>query len=88
MLADQGHLLALFLLYLFLLHRVQRVKKVWQAFGDLPAHTVLVSPVTIFSRILPRIPWISGGADFSWRNVYERMALLRIAFPTQLIVHI
>jgi hypothetical protein len=39
-------------------------------------------------RMLPRIPWISGGIDFSWRNVYDRRPLPRLSLPTQLTVHV
>ena len=63
------------LLGLFLLYRIRRVKQVWQAFGVLPAHSVLISPLNVFSRLLPRIPWISDGLNSSWENVYERQLL-------------
>ena len=60
---------------LFFLHRVQRIRQVWQPFGSLPTYSVLVSPITAYGRLLPRLPWISAGADFNWRNVYERQPL-------------
>jgi len=68
------------LLCLFLLHRIQRVRQVWKAFGILPAYSVLVSPLDSLSRLIPRIPWISDGNDFSWENVYERQPLLKVPF--------
>ena len=81
MLTDQKVLLFAPLLFcLFLLHRAQWVKQVWQAFGDLPAYSIVVSPLDIFSRLLPRIPWISAGLDFGWENVYERQLLPRLSF--------
>ncbi len=80
MLTDQkSFLLGPLLLCLFLLHRIQRIKQVWRAFGNLPAHFVLVSPLNILSRLLPRIPWISAGLDFSWENVYEGQLLPRVS---------
>src|SRR6267154_2408250 len=73
MLTDHEVLLfASLLLSLLFLHHIRRVKQVWQAFGDLPAITLLLSPTAIFDVLLPRIPWIAGGPDFSWRNAYER----------------
>jgi len=68
------------LLGLFLLHRIQRIRQAWKAFENLPAHSILVSPLNTFSRIIPRIPWISDGNDFSWENVYERQPLPRVPF--------
>jgi len=65
---------------LFLVHRIRRVKRDWQVFGNLPAYFVLVSPLAILSRIIPRIPRISDGAGFSWGNVYERQPLPRVRF--------
>ena len=80
MLTDQKVLLFAPLLFcLFLLHRAQRVKQVWQAFGDLPAYSIVVSPLDIVSRLLPRIPWISAGSNSSWENVYERQLLPRLS---------
>jgi hypothetical protein len=79
-------LFASLLLCLFLLRHIQQIKKVWQAFGDVPAYLFLVSPIFPLHRLLPRIPWISAGVDFSWRNVYERRALLGILSSTQLMV--
>jgi hypothetical protein len=80
MLADQNVLLfGSLLLGLFLLHRIQQVKQVWQAFGNLPAHFILVSPLEDLSRILPRIPWISDRPGFSWKNVHERQLHPRVS---------
>ena len=67
-------------LSLFLLHRIWRVKQVWQAFGNLPAYSILVSPIDVISRLVPPIPRISDGKDFSWKNVYERQPLPRVWF--------
>ena len=72
-------LLGPLLLCLFLLHRVRRIKEVWRAFGTIPAHSVLVSPLNVLSRLLPRIPWISDGLGFTWDNVYERQLLPRLS---------
>ena len=73
MLTDQKVLLfGSFLLCSFILYRIQRVKQVWQVFETLPAHSILVSPLNVLNRILPRIPWISDGKDFVWENAYER----------------
>ena len=80
MLTDQKILLFVpLLLCLFALHRVRRIKHVWQAFGNLPAYSVLVSPFDFLNRLLPRIPWISDGKDFGWENVYERQLLPRLS---------
>ena len=73
---------------LFLLYRIRRIKQVWQSFGNLPTHSVLVSPFTILNGLIPRIPWISDGLDFSWENVYERQLLPRLSLPTLLTVHV
>jgi hypothetical protein len=84
---DRGIILfASLLLCLFFFRRIQQIKKVWQAFGGIPAHLFLVSPTFPLHRLLPRIPWISAGVDFGWRNVYERQALLRLSSSTQLMV--
>lgn len=77
MLTDHGILVfASLLLGLFLLHCFLRIKQVWQAFGNLPAYTILISPTTAFAaalnRAATRIPKISAGDGFGWRNVYER----------------
>jgi len=78
---DQKVLLfASLLLGLFLLHRIQRVRQVWKAFGNLPAYSILVSPLDLVSRLIPRTPWISDGNNFSWENVYERQTLPRVPF--------
>ena len=66
------------LLCLLLLSCIRRVKQDWQAFGNLPAYSVLVSPIDILSRVLPRIPHVSDGRDWSWRNVYERQSIPRV----------
>ena len=60
------------LLFLSILYRIRRVKQVWQAFDNLPAHSKLVSPLKILSRFLPRIPWITDGMEFSGGAIYER----------------
>jgi hypothetical protein len=76
MLVDRsGLLFGSLLLCLFLLHRIRRAKQASQAFGSLPAYFLLVSPVDYLSRALPRIPWISGGRDHIWEDVYERQFL-------------
>jgi hypothetical protein len=81
MLTDQKVLLFGPLLFsLFLFHHIQRVKQVWQAFGDLPTYSIVVSPLNLLSRLLPRIPWVSDGINFSWENVYERQPLPRLSF--------
>ena len=72
MLTDPKVLLFGFLLLLLsILYRIQRVKQVWQAFGNLPAHSILVSPLDVLSRFLPRIPWITSGIEFSGEAIYE-----------------
>jgi len=81
-----GHHVLLFgslLLCLYLLHRIRRVKQIWQALGNLPAYSILVSPLDVLTRIIPRIPRISDGIDFGWKNVYERQPLPRVQFPYQ-----
>ena len=72
------------LLCLFLLRRIQQAKRASQAFGSLPAYTSLIAPLTTFSRILPRIPWISDGAGFGWKNAYNRQVFLGVqsSYPT------
>ena len=70
------------LLFLFFLQRTLRVKKDWQALGSIPAYSVLVAPLEILNRILPRVPGISYGAEWSWKNVYERQPLPKVQFPT------
>ena len=62
------------------LRRVQRAKHAWQRFRNLPAYSIFVSPIGIFGRFFPRIPCISAGADFNWRNVYQRQPLPRFGF--------
>ena len=74
-------LLASLLLCLFFLHRIQQIRKVWQAFGNLPAYPLLVAPTATLDRVLPRIPWISGGGGFGWRIGYEGQALSEYIFP-------
>ena len=82
MLTDHGSLLfGSLLLFLFFLHRTLRVKQNWQALGSLPAHSVLVAPLEILNRILPRVPGIAYGAEWSWKNVYERQPLPKVQFP-------
>jgi hypothetical protein len=84
---DHGIMLfASLLLFVFLFRGIQKIKKVWQAFGGIPAYLFLVSPTFPLDRLLPRIPWITAGVDFGWRNVYEREALLEILSSTQLMV--
>jgi hypothetical protein len=81
MLTEHGVLLfGSLLLSLLLLHHIQRLRQVWRALGNLPAHYLLVSPSTPLGFVLPRIPQVSGGADFGWRNVYERKALPGVWF--------
>ena len=76
MLTDHGTLLfAAIPLCLFFLHRIQQIKSVWQALQNLPSYSLLVSPPTIIYNLVPRIPWISGGDGFVWRNNYERQVL-------------
>ena len=67
--------------FLVVFRRIRQVKQAWQVFGDLPAYFIFVSPVSIFSRLLPRIPRISPGADFNWENAYERQPLLTVQSP-------
>lgn len=67
-------------LCLFCLRRFHRAKQAWKPFGNLPAYSIFVSPIGIFGRFFPRIPWISAGADFSWRNVYKRQHFPRFSF--------
>jgi len=68
------------LLFLFLLHRTRRVKQNWKSLGSLPAYSVLVSPIDALNSVLPRVPWVSYGADWSCKNVYERQSLLKVQF--------
>ena len=78
-LTDHKVLLLVFtLLCLVVLRRIQRVSQVWKAPGNLPAYFIFVSPTSIFGRRLPRIPWISPGVSFNWRNAYERQPFLRV----------
>lgn len=80
MLTDHGILLfASLLLGPFFLYRIYRQKQVWQAFGNLPAYFVPVSPVDILNRIAASIsPWLSGGDGWGWRNGYERQGLREV----------
>jgi len=78
MVTDHQVLLFGSLLLCLFLHRIRRVKQDWKAVGNLPARSILVSPLDTLSRIIPRIPRISYGADFSWGNVYERQPLPRV----------
>ena len=70
-----------FFLCSFILYRIRRVKQVWQAFETLPTHSILVSPLNVLNRILPRIPWISDGRNFGWENAYERQPAPMYRFP-------
>lgn len=93
MLTDHGILVFVsLLLSLFLLHRFLQIKQVWQAFGNLPAYTILISPTTALAtaldRAATRIPKISGGDGFGWRIAYERQAPHEVYFRTQLMVRI
>ena len=73
MLTDHGALLfAAIPLCIFFLRRIHQIKSVWQAFGNLPSYSLLISPATTIYNIVPRIPWIPGGDGFVWRNSYER----------------
>ena len=75
MLTDHGVLLfGSLLLFLFFLHRI-RVKKDWQALGSLPVYSVLVSPLHPLNGIFPRVPGISYGVEWRWKNVYESQPL-------------
>lgn len=82
MLTDRGVLLLGSLLLCLFLYRIRRVTQVWQAFGELPTFTIVVSPLNFITRVLPRIPRISDGPDFSWRNVYERQPLPGVRFSS------
>ena len=76
MLTDHKFLLSgSLLLCLFLLNHIRRVKRARKTFGNLPSYTILVSPVDVLGRVLPRIPCISDGIDFGWKGVYERQLL-------------
>ena len=76
MLTDHGALLfAAIPLCLLFLHRIQQIKNAWQAFENIPSYSLLVSPATAIYDIVARIPWISGGDGFVWRNSYERLVL-------------
>ena len=68
-------LLGPILLCLVSFRRIQRVKQAWHALGSVPAYSIFVSPISIYGRFLPRIPWISAGVDFTWRDAYERQPL-------------
>ena len=78
--AHEVLLLGSLLLCLLLLHRIRRAKRAWEAFGNLPAYTSLISPITALGRIVPRIPWISDGADFGWSNAHKRQVLLGVQY--------
>ena len=75
-----------FLLCLSFYRRFQRLKRVWRFAGNVPAYFVLISPFTPVNDLLPRIPLIVEGPDFSWRDVYERESLH--SFPAYLTVHV
>ena len=82
MLTDQKVILiGPLLVSLFLLYRFQQVKRVWQAFGDLPTYSRVVSSISPLNILLPRIPWISDGINFVFENAYERRPLPRLSFP-------
>ena len=79
MLTDHKFLLLVSILLCFVvLCRIRQLKQVWQVFGNLPASFIVVSPVSVFGQHLPRIPWISPGVDFGFRNAYERRSLLTV----------
>ena len=81
MLTDlKAFLLGSLLLFPFILYRIHRAKQVWRAFGNVPARSLLFSPLNTFSLFLPRIPWISDGQAFSWEDVYERQPVPMSAF--------
>ena len=87
MLTDHGVLLfGSLLLFLFFVHSTLRVKRDWRAFGRLPAYSILVSPLHAVNRILPYIPGISYGAEWSWMNVYEPRPLRSAHRPSCLDV--
>ena len=68
-------LLGSLLLFPYICYRLHRVKKVWQAFESLPARFLLFSPLNVFTRLLPRIPWISDALALSGENVFERKSV-------------
>ena len=74
--------------FLFFLRRIRRIKQDWKALGSIPTDSVLVAPLDFLSNVVPRVPWISYGGDWSWRNAYERQPLPKTRFPTQLTVHV
>jgi hypothetical protein len=80
MLTDQKLLFGSLLLGLFLFHRIRRVKQIWQSFANTPTYSIVISPLDLRSRVLPRIPWISDGTDFSWEDVYGRQFLPKLQF--------
>ena len=81
-------LLGALLLFLFLLRRIRRVNQDWKALGSIPTDSVLVAPLDILSSVLPRIPRISYGAEWSWRNAYERQPRPKVRFLYRLTVHV
>lgn len=87
MLTDNGILLlASALLCLLFFIRIQQIRKVWQAFGNLPAHFLLLSPVSSLSRIARRIPWVSN-SDFDWMDGHKSQDLPGVSFSIQLMVY-
>ena len=90
MLTDQKALLfGSLLLFPFILYRIHRIKQVWQAFESLPARFLLFSPLNVFTRLLPRIPWISDGLALTGENVFERKPVrFHDWFPISLTFHV
>lgn len=82
MLTDNGVLLfGSLLLCLLFLHRALQVKRDWQALGSLPIHSVLISPLFILNRALPRIPVITYGSEWTWRDAYKSQPPPKARFP-------
>ena len=90
MLTDQKALLfGSLLLFPFILYRIHRIQQVWQAFESLPARFLLFSPLNVFTRLLPRIPWISDGLALTGENVFERKPVRSHDwFPISLTFHV
>ena len=59
------------LLSLALLWRLRRFIDTFGNFNHLPIYSALVSPLYPLGRTLPRIPWVTAGPTFGWRDAYE-----------------